>query len=312
MPFREEILNRLWNYALTQFQGRLEVLEERTRRENRPPVFTKAAADSNTLIDPKRTAEERHAILASIPRNRRHRWFRSMKSSQALAQSVFANLQVMQKTQILRHLTTEDGERPFASGQQLTLEMEHAVAHLGEPRPTEIDVLVSSSEPVAIECKWTEREVGSCSRPRLPSEHPEHCPGEYRCKTAGISRCVLSGLGVRYWEHVPKLFTWSSDFDHLPCPLKDTYQLVRNVLAIGVGPDGCLTSGKAMALLLYDQRNPDFQDGGKGHAAYTQVRAALRNPRLLQRCTWQKVLHLMRNDAELGWLTEHLALKYGL
>ena len=65
-------------------------------------------------------------------------------------------------------------------------------------------------------------------------------------------------------------------------------------------------------MLLYDERSPTFQLGGKGHAAFEQVRDALLNPLHLQRCTWQDVMACIRIDASLAWLTEQLGLKYWL
>ena len=38
-------------------------------------------------------------------------------------------------------------------------------------------------------------------------------------------------MGIKYWQFIPLLFEWSSDRDYDPCPLRDNYQLVRNILA---------------------------------------------------------------------------------
>jgi hypothetical protein len=65
-------------------------------------------------------------------------------------------------------------------------------------------------------------------------------------------------------------------------------------------------------LLLYDARNPDFAEGGRGYQTWQAVRSALKNPVLLRRCTWQEVLACLRQDVELDWLTEALRIKYGL
>ncbi|MQY68864.1 MAG: hypothetical protein GH150_05740 [Hadesarchaea archaeon] len=63
---------------------------------------------------------------------------------------------------------------------------------------------------------------------------------------------------------------------------------------------------------MYDARNPAFQPGGKGWGAWQNVRAALKDPSLLQACTWQQVLDTMRFEPELSWLTDLLLQKYGL
>ena len=59
------------------------------RRAN-PPVFTKEMAHRNLV----RPADENRAahVRNMVTEGKGHRWFRSMKSSQALAQSVFGNL----------------------------------------------------------------------------------------------------------------------------------------------------------------------------------------------------------------------------
>ena len=96
-----------------------------------------------------------------------------------------------------------------------------------------------------------------------------------------------------------------------PCPLRSTYQLVRNILAACVRPNGDLDPA-GYAVLLYDARNPEFAQGGKGYLAWQAVKSALRNPVLLRRCTWQELVACLRRDDQLHWLTEALRSKYGL
>ena len=108
-----------------------------------------------------------------------HKWFRSMTSSQALAQSVFANLKYHNKLGLLADLRGEDGLPPFpsnlvrpgGSGAAAQLELEYHVSYLGEPRPTSVDVMFDGNYRVAVECKLSEPDVGACSRPDLrPSD----------------------------------------------------------------------------------------------------------------------------------------------
>ena len=84
---------------------------------------------------------------------------------------------------------------------------------------------------VAVECKLGEMKFGSCSRPMRELVDPQYCDGSYTIQRERTKRCVLSQNGVLYWLHLEKLFGWSSEIDHLECPLNATYQLVRNVLA---------------------------------------------------------------------------------
>lgn len=58
--------------------------------------------------------------------------------------------------------------------------------------------------------------------------------------------------------------------------------------------------------------SPAFQEGGAVLAAYRETRAALREQAMLRRCSWQRIIEHIRRNGSLPWLTEHLALKYGL
>lgn len=45
---------------------------------------------------------------------------------------------------------------------------------------------------MAVECKWTEAEFGSCSRTRLAPGEPAHCDGNYLRQQRGIAQCTLT------------------------------------------------------------------------------------------------------------------------
>jgi hypothetical protein len=93
--------------------------------------------------------------------------------------------------------------------------------------------------------------------------------------------------------------------------LRHTYQLIRNILAVCVQQDGAINEQKGHVVLVYDERNPAFQPNGKGWEAWQIVKKELKNPILLQKCTWQQIISAMRRDPELLWLTDLLRLKYG-
>jgi len=232
-----------------------------------------------------------------------------MKSSQALAHSVFGTLKVMGNAAILQGLVTidEGGLFPFEPDEQglARIELEKEVLHLNEPRRTSIDVSFEGARRVAIECKLTEQDVGHCSKTRSNAADSEHCNGNYEIQQGRLSRCALTEIRVRYWDDIPALFHLDAGINHVPCSIRYTYQLVRNVLA------ACTLSG-GLVVLLFDERNPAFQPDGAGYAAFTQVRGMLREPGKLQRCTWQELVRILRGDPELNWLTDHLKRKYGL
>ena len=194
--------------------------------------------------------------------------------------------------------------------------MGHEIGHLGEPRPTSVDCFVSGSYQVAIECKFSESEVGTCSRPRLTPRDPtydtEWCDGTYTRQRGRLERCALTERGVLYWRYVPILFKWPGDSALVPCPLRKNYQLVRNVLAACVRRDGTVSPECGHVVLVYDRRNPAFQAGGDGWLAFEETRRALRDPGGLRKCSWQRIMGHLRQEAVLPWLTEQLEQKYGL
>jgi hypothetical protein len=104
-----------------------------------------------------------------------------MKSSQALAQSVFANLLALGKLHLLAGIKADDGDVAFfeVAPSVTAVTMEHTVAHLGEPTSTSVDVFLQGTHRVALECKFTEPETGTCSRPRLKIDSTDYCNGTY-------------------------------------------------------------------------------------------------------------------------------------
>jgi hypothetical protein len=322
--YGDELRARLWRYRAECFAAADDLFDERYQPGGmQPPVFKTEQAHRNVLVKPGARQEEIKAVSAAIPTGRRHKWFRSMTSSQALAQSVFANLQYHNKLALLADLRGDDRlpcfprsvARPRNSWSPVPLQLEYQVDTLGEPRPTSVDVMFGGDYRVAVECKLSEPEVGACSRPDLrPSDSnyaSDHCDGTYTRQRGRRTRCALTERGTAYWRYIPKLFTWSADGDMRPCPLHATYQLVRNVLAASVR-EGGHPEPDGHAVLIYDARNPAFAEGGKGNLAWQKVRDALKNPALLRRCTWQELVACLRQDEELNWLTEALRDKYGL
>jgi hypothetical protein len=191
--------------------------------------------------------------------------------------------------------------------------MEQEVSFLGEPRRTSLDGLISGKYQVAIECKFTESEVGSCSRPRLRTStsnyETEFCDGTF---TKQRERCALTEIEVLYWKHIPALFKWGNGADLKPCPLNKNYQLVRNILAVSVRADGSVSPANGHVILLYDERNPAFQKSRDGFAAFKETREALKVPSLLRKCSWQHITNHLRGKMILPWLTNQLESKYGL
>jgi hypothetical protein len=311
---RKDYLDRLhviqWDYRDTVFPHDTRFFRLGEDRQ-RPPVYLKEHADHNVLqpSDPVLTK----LVLDSIPEGRRHKWFRSMKSSQALAQSIFGNLKAHRRLDCLLDVRADDDDLPaFGDGRidPAGVELEHSVGRglLNEPRPTDIDVWISGRTVVCVECKFTEAEVGQCSRPLCPT-HRFTCNGKCEQQPGRQYRCALARQGVRYWSHIPEILTWSLEEDAQPCKLLAPYQLVRNILAATV-EDGRVHPDRGHALLVYDERNPAFWHSEQG--TFEKLRRDLDHPAMLRRCSWQSIVRVMDEYDDLKWLVKALGEKYGL
>lgn len=303
----DDLVKHFWKYKNNYFKGRENVFDPRYISEDKAPVFLPSYYSENILLD-EMSQNMRQKVIAQIKTDQHHKWFRSMKSSQALAQSVFANLKVSKKIGVLTDLKRDDG-RPLFNidpGRFDNIKLEYTVDYLGEitPRQTSIDVFFDNDYRVAVECKLAESEVGSCSRPRLKKDDPEYCDGNRK------KCCLLTKRKIKYWKYIPELFIWSDGIDLKPCPIHYTYQLVRNILAVSVRGD-IVDDQKGHVVLLYDDRNPAFQQNGKGWDAWQIVKKSLKNPALLQRCTWQQIVLNMSKDKDLSGLVNLLQQKYG-
>lgn len=308
--YSELLTEQLWSYRDAEFGTEGALFDTRLSRPPNPPVFTREAAHRNVIVpdDPALAAR----VLELVPREKRHKWFRSMKSSQALALSVFGSLKVLNRAECLSTVAADDDAIPaFGPGpiRSADLELEHDVSSLNEVRSTSVDVLVSGATFVCVECKLSEQEVGSCSRPRLKKGHPEYCDGSFARQGARSHRCALAERGMSYWDHIPEVLRWEVNLDQSPCPLAKPYQLVRNVLAASVD-QGKVKVGRGHALLVYDARNPAFQLSAEGQ--FEALRVQLRDRTILRRCSWQAVLTALERHDDLRWLVRAVENKYGL
>lgn len=117
-----------------------------------------------------------------------------------------------------------------SKAEEWNIELEYTdCALLNEPTSTQIDVFLKSSEKVIfIESKFTEKGGGSCSQP------PEQCTGNYQLqinqKNGILSKCALTGKGIRYWDVIEEVINYKKNADYIPCPFKGMeYQWMRTI-----------------------------------------------------------------------------------
>ena len=223
------MVGHLWSWADRWHRNELA-----GGNRQRPPVQRPEFA-SKTVLAPAH-ADRAREIRAALPEERRHKWFRSHRSSQALTQSVFAAVRAFGRTDIL-DIPAECGRPAFCEApHRASLALEYQLQTLREPEPTSVDVLLEHpSYRVAVECKLMEREFGVCSRPELKpgnySYDQQYCDGDYHTQRGRTVRCSLTEIGIRYWTYLPRLFEWDPERDLRPCPFAPVYQIARNALA---------------------------------------------------------------------------------
>jgi hypothetical protein len=108
---------------------------------------------------------------------------------------------------------------------------------------------------------------------------------------------TLTELDISYWKHAGRAFGWSADLDHRCCPLKDTYQIARNVLAACVTSDHQFDEKDGHALSIYDLRNPAMSNSGK-----CEFHTGLRLARVREsKLSAIMVVSFHRHEAALAW-----------
>src|SRR5262245_18122017 len=123
-------------YAATNFNASMF---EGPSGPRRPPVFRPAHAYCNVIAAPDDELTEE--IVSMLPTSARHKHFASMRSSQALTQSVFGALAATGQLGALGDVTAECGRSAFAKNLEAhIMTFEKQVSWLAEPRPTAVDV----------------------------------------------------------------------------------------------------------------------------------------------------------------------------
>ena len=306
MPdYLNQLIARFWSYRDQHFPTRQDIFLNQRRQSGKPPVFRAEFADLN-IVAPE---SSRTAVLGTLPVRKRQQWFSSMRSSQALTQSVFGTLKALDKLHLLTNVKADDGGFAFFTETPLASDcyLEHPCTSLGEltNRETKSDVFFDGKHKVSVECKLAEDAVGSCSQPTILPTAPNYdrdlCDGTYTRQRLRRERCSLTEKRILYWQRIPAILRWNADADRSPCPMRTPYQLVRNLLVAESGH----------AVLVYDSRNPQFQNGGDCTETFERVRNDLHDPMKLRRCSWQAICGVLSDDSDLHDFMADLKMKFG-
>ena len=108
--YMDSVLRDLWTWADEHHRAELDG----GKRQGRPPVLATEFSSMGVLVPPNASIAQ--AIQAAIPKSQRHRWFRSLKSSQALSQSVFGAVDgVGEGTDAVASVRRSSSHRPAPS-----------------------------------------------------------------------------------------------------------------------------------------------------------------------------------------------------
>ena len=179
-----------------------------------------------------------------------------LHSSQALCIDVFGTLGKSKNLNLICRKMAEDLNIPGDGPWEIKLEWKEKDNLLKERRPTQIDaVAISPQSIILFECKFTEN-LGSCSQTKTVikggNKGKTPCNGNYAQQINSAngkeSFCALTGKGILYWKHIPKIFHFDCTTEYNPCPFrKNWFQLMRNLTMADAIPK------KAAVIVLYPE-----------------------------------------------------------
>jgi hypothetical protein len=184
-----------------------------------------------------------------LPAQAVHRFARSGRSSQALALALLGS--AVHSDVTMKALWRMLGiDRTIRPNQAARIAFEYPADLQEEPHVTTIDFLATTPDAVAVvECKWSEKGMGSCSCIKDGDGSPQ----------AG-NTCAFRVQGrTAYWHSAHLDFGLPPERNpNLFCPVSVAYQAVRNFAAMRN-----LSGGRCgVFALLYDERNPYFRKTG--------------------------------------------------
>ena len=113
VDYKADLNQRFWEYQKSQFPSWQDFFERPYAQDERPPVYLASESWRNVVINPTASQEEIDRLLVLVPEGEKHRWFRSMNSSQALAQSILGNLAIHDSLHYLSEIKDDEGQYLF-------------------------------------------------------------------------------------------------------------------------------------------------------------------------------------------------------
>ncbi len=229
-----------------------------------------------------------------------HKHINSGKSSQALAFNLFGPIIVSNDFISLNALLAENG---IIDEDICSVEFEYSdIVIFNEKRsPTSIDIVLKNSldKPIVfIECKLTEDGFGGCSRYR-----DKKCNGMNPLNKS--NECYWETRDIHYWRKVTE-HSMTELLESIEiCPFAKHYQFFREFLF------SVANNGKFV--LLYDQRNPVFNDKSEQGLIQHLMKLLPDNLKnIFHTITIQDVVKKIRqSNTHDDWIDE-FCVKYGI
>jgi hypothetical protein len=243
------------------------------------------ARDRPAALPPSRPGLE-----TLVPKKGWHRHHLSAGSSQMLAVALLGSA-IERDPSLVWLAEVLELETSFrASVPKVTFEVALEPQTLNEhPYVSSIDMLVDDENVVlCIEAKLWEPGIGTC---RCAEEDDEQDDSARSPKTpvqerAACSRRILER--PEYWRAARDVLQLPERVEGRPCPIAACYQVVRNFAAARALARG----RRAVFALLYDQRNPYFEESGAwaGWPSAINSMVNAESPVAFRACSWQTVL----------------------
>lgn len=170
------------------------------------------------------------------------------QSSQAIAIDIWGCIRASPERDDILNTLADALQIPRKGRWTVRFEWIDPYNELREKRRTQVDVVLKNDASLFfVECKFTEREGGSCSRPIPKGEFGglAQCNGNYETQADPIryslfdyfgiapidEKCSLTREGIGYWNVIDQSMNYRHREVYIPCPFAGPrYQWMRNIV----------------------------------------------------------------------------------